>query len=78
MSIDLDYDALARGVISFFIPGLGQFINGNIGKGIKILVGFIVIWLLLLFLNIPTIHVIVGVILRLVAGYDAYMSYDPS
>lgn len=78
MSIDLDFDALVRGIISFFIPGLGQFINGNIEKGIKILVGFILIWMLLLFLNMTTIQVIVGIILRLFAGYDAYVSYNPS
>ena len=77
MDINIDYDALVRGVISFFIPGLGQFINGNMGKGFKILIGFIVIWLVLLFFNLIPVQTVIGIILRLFAGYDAYVSYSP-
>ena len=77
MNVNLDYDALVRRIISFFIPGLGQFINGDIDKGLKILIGFIIIWLVLLFITWDSVRFILGIILRLFAAYDAYISYDP-
>ena len=33
-------------VISFFIPGVGQMIKGEVGKGIAILIGYVISWLL--------------------------------
>ena len=35
---------------SFFLPGLGSMINGDVGKGVAILVGYFISWLLVLFL----------------------------
>lgn len=31
---------------SFFIPGLGSMINGEVGKGVGILIGYIISWVL--------------------------------
>ena len=31
---------------SFFIPGLGQMLNGVVGKGVGILIGYVVSWVL--------------------------------
>lgn len=35
---------------SFFVPGLGSMLNGDVGKGIGILVGYLVSWLLVIIL----------------------------
>jgi TM2 domain-containing membrane protein YozV len=37
-------------LVSFFIPGVGSMINGDIGKGVGILVGYIVSYLLVIVL----------------------------
>jgi TM2 domain-containing membrane protein YozV len=31
-------------LVSFFIPGVGSMINGDVGKGVAILVGYMVSW----------------------------------
>jgi hypothetical protein len=36
-------------LISFFIPGGGSIVNGDVAKGVGILSGYIVSWLLLIF-----------------------------
>lgn len=35
---------------SFFLPGLGSIINGDVGKGIGILIGYVVSWVLVIVL----------------------------
>lgn len=35
---------------SFFIPGLGSMMNGDVGKGVAILIGYIVSWFLIIIL----------------------------
>lgn len=37
-------------IISFFIPGVGTMINGEVGKGVAILIGFVVSWFLIIIL----------------------------
>jgi TM2 domain-containing membrane protein YozV len=37
-------------IASFFIPGLGSMMNGEVGKGVGILVGYLVSWVLTLVL----------------------------
>jgi len=37
-------------LVSFFIPGLGSMMNGQVGKGVGILVGYIVSWFLTIIL----------------------------
>jgi TM2 domain-containing membrane protein YozV len=32
-------------IVSFFIPGVGSMINGDVGKGVGILIGYLVSWL---------------------------------
>ena len=69
----MDSTKVIRAVFSFFIPGLGQFMNGTIGKGLKFLLGFLVIWFVLLFANWITVQTIVCFILRVFCAYDAYV-----
>ena len=61
----MDLDKLARAVCSFFVPGLGQLIKGDIGRGLKFLIGF-------LFSGVIIVQTIVGVIIRVFSAYDAY------
>ncbi len=35
---------------AFFIPGLGSMINGEVGKGVGILIGYIISWFLVIIL----------------------------
>lgn len=40
---------VVAGVLSFFLPGLGQFYNGEIGKGILLLFSYAFLWIFYLF-----------------------------
>ncbi len=71
----MDSDKLVRAVCSFFVPGLGQLMNGEIGKGLAILIIFMLIWIALLSVGIPLVQTIFGIVVRLFAAYDAY-TYD--
>jgi len=53
---------------SLLIPGLGTIINGETGKGILILVGYAISWLLVLF----TIGVILVPAVWIYGMYDAF------
>ena len=71
----MDSDKLVRAVCSFFVPGLGQLMNGEIGKGLAILIIFMLIWIALLSVGIPLVQTIFAIVVRLFAAYDAY-TYD--
>ena len=71
----MDSDKLVKAVCSFFVPGLGQLMNGYIERGLAFLIGFIILWFILLFSGIVILHTIIGIIVRLIAAYDAY-TYD--
>lgn len=61
-------------LLSFFMPGLGQIIKGQIGKGILIFIGHIISGLLILVL----IGLVTTPILFIWNIYDAYNSQVPS
>jgi len=44
-------------IVSFFLPGVGSMINGDVGIGITILL----LWLLAIFLDVTVIGLVVGV-----------------
>ncbi len=44
---------------SLFVPGVGQMVNGETGKGVLMLAGWIVCWLL--FLTLVTILIAIGI-----------------
>ena len=35
-------------IVSFFIPGVGSMINGDTGKGVGILIGYLISWVLII------------------------------
>jgi len=45
-------DPLVSAIVSLFIPGLGQIINGQVKKGVILLSGAIVLWFIMIFLTI--------------------------
>lgn len=73
----MENNAIAYGILSFIIPGLGQALNGYTKKGITMFA--IVIFLnifIYFFINNPFGHFI-SLIYSLYAGYDAYKTYWP-
>jgi len=62
-------------VLSFFIPGLGTMVNGNVGRGVLILALYIVGWVLsFLLIGIP---LLIGVwIWGLVDGYTSAQRWN--
>lgn len=55
-------------VLSFIIPGLGQIYNGEIGKGIAIIIGSVILWMFF-WLLIP---LLILLIIYIWSIYDAY------
>lgn len=41
---------LVSAIVSLIIPGVGQIINGQMKKGIILLVGYIVLWFVIIFM----------------------------
>ncbi len=41
---------IVSAVVSFFIPGIGQIINGQMKKGLILLLGYIVLWIVVVFM----------------------------
>jgi TM2 domain-containing membrane protein YozV len=62
-------------ILSFFIPGLGTMVNGNVGRGVLILVLYVVGWVLsLLLIGIP---LLIGAwIWGLVDGYTSAQRWN--
>lgn len=71
-STDQEKDPGIAAVLSFFVSGLGQIYNGEIGKGIAFmvvqLVNFALVFVLVGFLTLPAVW--------LFAIYDAYKSAE--
>jgi TM2 domain-containing membrane protein YozV len=57
-------------LLSFFIPGLGQIVKGQVGKGVGILLGYFFSWILI----ITIIGAVVPLIIWVWQIYDAYNS----
>ena len=71
----MEKNALANGVLSFIIPGLGQALNGYKKKGIVMFIILILLNILIYFLlNNPFGH-LVSLAYSAYAAYDAYVTY---
>lgn len=65
---DGDDDAMLAAVLSLVVPGLGQFYNGEPGKGIAILLGVII--------SIPLMAVVIGFLgLPALWGWGVFDAY---
>lgn len=59
-------------ILSFFIPGLGQFYCGNLMKGIAFFVVAIIIGLAVFMVFKSWVYIIINLLISLYAAYDAY------
>ena len=65
-------NAILAAVLSFFIPGLGQALAGDIKKGIIFFVVAIILWVIGSFIFKHLILTVISLIYILYAAYDAY------
>lgn len=65
-------NAILAAVLSFFIPGLGQVLAGDIQKGIIFFVVAIVLWAIASLIFRSWIVTLITLIYALYAAYDAY------
>ena len=69
-------DAIVNGILSFFVPGLGQAIEGYKTRGIILFVIAVIIAIIFYFLHIGNyINYAVSIIYGLFVGYDTYRLY---
>lgn len=72
----VESDAVTNGIFSFFIPGLGQAIEGYKLRGAIFFIIAVIITATLFHFNIQqTIQYIAHIIYGLIAAYDAYRLY---
>jgi len=65
-------NAILAAILSFFIPGLGQALAGDVKKGAIFFIIFVVLALILWFVTQNIIVYIIDLIYSLYAAYDAY------
>ena len=72
----VESDAVTNGIFSFFIPGLGQAIEGYKLRGVILFVVGVIIALIFIYFNLnQIIHHIMAIVYGLIAAYDAYRLY---
>lgn len=72
----VDSDAVTNGIFSFFIPGLGQAIEGYKLRGVILFIIAVAISTTFIYFHLnQTMHYIVSIVYGLIAGYDAYRLY---
>ncbi len=72
----VESDAVTNGIFSFFIPGLGQVIEGYKMRGAILFVVAVIITAIFIYFHLnQTIHHIVAIVYGLIAAYDAYRLY---
>lgn len=72
----MENDAIINGILSFFIPGLGQAIEGYKARGIILFVISLIIAAIFYFLHIGGyLKYVVSIVYGLIVAYDAYRLY---
>lgn len=71
----MDSNAIVNAILSFFIPGLGQGINGYTQKAIIMVVIFVVLCIIRIIVYPGLLTDAISLIYRLYAAYDAYKTY---
>ena len=64
----LDKNPALAAILSFFVCGLGQIYNGELGKGLGLLIGF---WICIA-LSLLILPILIAVVLWIYGIYDAY------
>ena len=68
-------EALANGILSFIIPGLGQGLHGNAKKGIMLFIGMLIVHAATYYVANNAFGSLISTAYHLYAGYDAYINY---
>ena len=68
-------DALFKGVLSFIIPGIGQYLNGNKQKAITLFAAMLVLHVLIYFVMNNPFGSLISTVYHAYAGYDAYINH---
>ena len=79
---------IVSAIVSFLIPGVGQIINGQMKKGLILLIGYIVFWIVIVggYFVLSTLSIVVGgvgfcccmpmfflpLLVNIYAAYEAY------
>lgn len=72
----VESDAVINGIFSFFIPGLGQAIEGYKLRGTILFVVAVIISVIFIYFNLnQTAHYIIAIVYGIIAAYDAYRLY---
>ncbi|AMD17810.1 hypothetical protein TL18_07130 [Methanobrevibacter sp. YE315] len=66
-------NSIIAAILSFFIPGLGQAISGDLKKGIILFVAAIVVGALAALVFRSWFVSIINLLISLYAAYDAYL-----
>lgn len=68
-------DQLLNGVLSFIIPGIGQYRNGERKKALGFFAAMIILHFLIYFLANNALGSAISTLYHLYAGYDAFKNY---
>ena len=72
----VESDAVINAIISFFIPGVGQAIEGYKTRGAILFIIAVLIAVIFFYFNLnQNIHYVVSVVYGVIVAYDAYRLY---
>lgn len=71
----MDIDSIKYGVFSFIIPGLGQYLNKDNQKAIKLFAIAVLLHIFIWFFMNNPLGSAVNTLYHLYAGFDAYKNY---
>ncbi|WP_408893472.1 hypothetical protein [Methanobrevibacter gottschalkii] len=77
----MDCDKMVRNkrlnaVISFILPGLGQILNGDEKRGIKFLIGMVVLHIVIYYALNNVVGSMISTLYHAYSAYDAYKTCE--
>ena len=66
-------NAILAAILSFFIPGLGQALSGEVAKGVILFVAAVVVGCIAAFVFRHWVSIIIDLAISVYAAYDAYL-----
>ena len=69
-------DRRLNAVASFILPGLGQILNGKEKRGMKVLIGMIVLHIAIYYMLNNDAGSAISTLYHIYAAYDAYKVYE--
>lgn len=73
--MEMDTDSLKYGILSFIIPGLGQYLNGDQKKGLGLFGVAILLHVSSWYIMNNPLGSLIQTLYHLYAGYDAYKNH---